>query len=126
MQVLVDSSVWIDYFRGSAKSEMLDFFINQNMICINDLILVELIPALKISNQKKVIKLLKSIERIPLEISWSNVVDIQFRCLKDGINKVGIPDLIIIDNVLQNGLTLYSFDRHFELISKFKNFDLIN
>ena len=32
MQVLVDSSVWIDYFRGGTKSDDLDILIDENLI----------------------------------------------------------------------------------------------
>jgi hypothetical protein len=39
MQILVDSSVWIDYFRNGFNSGKLDMYIDQNLICINDLIL---------------------------------------------------------------------------------------
>ena len=48
MNILVDSSVWIDYFRTGKKSTNLDLFIRQNIVCTNDLILAELIPVLKI------------------------------------------------------------------------------
>ena len=47
MSILVDSSVWIDYFRDGKNSERLDHFIDENLIVTNDLILTELIPFLK-------------------------------------------------------------------------------
>ncbi len=31
MSVLVDSSVWIEYFRGSVNGENLDFLIEENL-----------------------------------------------------------------------------------------------
>ncbi len=42
MQVLVDTSVWIDYFRGSGNSADLDFLINENIIVTNEIVLAEL------------------------------------------------------------------------------------
>lgn len=125
MQVLIDSSVWIDYFRGDNNSEKLDFFIDNNVVCTNDLILAELIPFLKLSKQYKLINLLNEIEKIPLKIDWKDIIELQITCLKQGINKVGIPDLIIVNNVIQNGLTLYSLDKHFKLINKINRFSLI-
>ena len=47
MQVLVDTSVWIEYFRTGKNAEKLDLLIDENIIVINDLILAELIPPLK-------------------------------------------------------------------------------
>ena len=70
MRILVDSSVWIDYFRSGKNSELLDLYIDQNIVCINDLILAELIPYLKINNQNNVIRLLNNITNIDLNINW--------------------------------------------------------
>jgi predicted nucleic acid-binding protein len=125
MNILVDSSVWNDYFRSGKNSGILDRFIDQNVICINDLILAELIPFLKIKRQTRVIKLLKDISKIPINIDWNNIIDYQTICLQNGINKVGIPDLIILDNIIQNDLMLFSLDKHFDLIQKHINFEII-
>ncbi len=40
MRVLVDSSVWINWFRGSGGDE-LDTLIDENLLAINDLILAD-------------------------------------------------------------------------------------
>jgi predicted nucleic acid-binding protein len=125
MNILVDSSVWIDYFREGRKSELLDFLIDQNLICTNNLILAELIPPLGLRGQNRLIKLLYEITNINLDIDWQKIIQYQTECLKNGINGVGIPDLIILDNVIRNNLTLYSLDKHFQLISSIINFDLI-
>jgi predicted nucleic acid-binding protein len=42
----------------------------------------------------------------------------QIACLQNGINGIGIPDLIIAQNAIQNHLHLFTFDKHFNLISK--------
>jgi predicted nucleic acid-binding protein len=125
MNILVDSSIWIDYFRSGKNSELLDDYIDQNLICTNYLILSEIIPSLKIKKKSKVIKLLYNINRIALNPDWNKIIDLQTKCLKNGINKVGIPDLIILDNVLQNDLTLYTLDNHFFLIQKVVQFNII-
>jgi len=117
MAVLVDSSVWIDYFRGGGKSEKLDYFIDENILVTNDLILAELIPFLMLSNQRKPIRLLESVERLEMRIDWRQIVDFQYRCLKNGVNRIGIPDLIIAQNALQNECVLFSLDRHFVLMN---------
>ncbi len=126
MKILVDSSVWIDYFRSGNNSELLDLYIDQNLICINDLILAELVPFLKINNQNNVIRLFKIITNIELNINWQNIIDYQIICIKNGINKIGIPDLIILDNIIQNNLALFTLDKHFFLIKKHIIFEVIN
>jgi hypothetical protein len=61
--VLVDTSVWIDYFRSGDNSTKLDFLIDENLIATNDLILAELVPFLMVRHQEKVIDLLYSVKK---------------------------------------------------------------
>ncbi len=118
MQIIVDSSVWIDYFRDGKNSGRLDYLIEENIVVVNDLILAELVPFLKIKNQRKIISLLSSIQNLDLGINWEQITDYQYRCLKKGINGIGLPDLIIAQNALQNGCEIYSLDNHFMLLKK--------
>ena len=125
MRILVDSSIWIDYFRGGNDSEVMDSYIDENVICTNHLILSELIPNLRIIKQNKLIDLLKEISKISLNINWNQIIEYQTICLKNGINNVGIPDLIIVDNTIQNDLILFSMDKHFKLISEYIDLKLV-
>ena len=124
MKVLVDTSVWIDFFNGKPEVVSLSKLIDVNQVYINDLIKVELIPSLLIKKENEVIDLINQLESIPLSIDWSEIAQMQYSNLKKGINKVGIPDLIIVQNVLQNDLVLYSRDKHFELMKKVFNYRL--
>ena len=124
MSVLVDTSVWIEYFRGSSNVEQLDFLIEENLILTNDLILAELIPFLKLKNQRKVIKILKNIKKLELHINWEDIITIQYNCLKSGINGIGLPDLIIAQNAFQNKCKLYTLDNHFQLLKRVINIEL--
>ncbi|MFQ5651248.1 MAG: PIN domain-containing protein [bacterium] len=125
MNILVDSSIWIDYFRSGSHSNKLDTYIDQNLICINHLILAELVPFLRVKKQSRVMRLLHDITNISLEINWQNIIDFQTICIQNGINKVGIPDLIILDNVIQNDLVLFTLDKHFSLINKHVTFEIL-
>lgn len=116
--VLVDSSVWIDYFRSGEHSAFLDQCIEENDIVINDLILAELIPFLRVRKQQKIVSLLKSIRNEQLNIAWAQLIDYQCTCLMAGINGIGIPDLIIAQQAIQSSFTLYSLDHHFPLIQR--------
>jgi predicted nucleic acid-binding protein len=116
MSVLVDTSIWVDYLRSGNFAEKLDYFIDENLIVTNDLILAELVPFLKIRNQKKLISLLRNIRRLDLFIEWNQIIDYQYKCLKNGINAVGIPDLIIAQNAIQNDCEIFTQDNHFSLM----------
>ncbi len=118
MVVLVDTSIWVDYFRGGNHSSDLDTLIDENLVVTNDIILAELIPYLKVKNQITVIKLLREVSRIPVQINWEELIEYQVRCLKAGANGVGIPDLIIAQNAKANNCRIYSIDKHFRLLSQ--------
>jgi predicted nucleic acid-binding protein len=118
MEVLVDTSIWIDYFRGGDSSKDVDYLIDENLIITNDIILAELIPYLKIKKQNKVISLLQEINKVPLSVHWDEIIEYQVKCLKGGANGVGIPDLIIAQNAKQNSCEVYSLDKHFRLLNQ--------
>ncbi|MGB8333527.1 MAG: PIN domain-containing protein [Desulfobacterales bacterium] len=117
MPVLVDTSVWVAYFRSGDNSEKIDFLIDENLIVINDLILAELVPSLKVRNQRKIINLLNSIKKLELSINWDQIITFQSKCLKKGLNGIGIPDLIVAQNAKQNRCEVYSLDNQFNLIN---------
>ncbi|GBE08067.1 tRNA(fMet)-specific endonuclease VapC [bacterium BMS3Bbin11] len=118
MAVLVDTSIWIDYFRGGENSADMEVLIDENLITTNDIILAELVPYLKIKKQTKVIDLLYEVTQIPLDIHWEEIIEFQVKCLKSGANGVGVPDLIIAQNAKQNDCAIYSLDKHFRLLNK--------
>ncbi len=125
MSVLVDTSIWIEYFRSENNSERLDFLIDENLIVINDLILAELVPSLTVRNQRRIIKLLYNINRLNLLINWDQIIEFQFKCLKNGLNGIGIPDLLVVQNAKQNRCKIYSLDNHFTLMKDILELQLL-
>ncbi len=71
-KVLVDSSIWIDFFRSSRES-VLTNLIEANLLCTNELILTELIPFAKHLNQHNLVEGLLAIEAVPLNIDWEGL-----------------------------------------------------
>ncbi len=118
MGVLVDTSIWIDYFKGGEGSSKLDHLIDENIVLINEIILAELIPYLQLKKQYKVIKLLREINTLPLSVDWNEIIEYQAACLKSSANGIGLPDLIIGQNALINNVSVYSLDEHFKLMNK--------
>lgn len=115
--MIVDTSVWIDYFRSGQQSNLLDDMIDEDLIATNDVILSELIPFLKIRHQNSIIGLLWNIRKLDVTIDWNEIMDFHYQCLQTGLNGVGIPDLIICQNAVQNQSAIYSLeDGHFRRI----------
>ncbi len=121
MKILVDTSVWIDYFRSGINSNDLDYLIDENLILTNDLILTELLPFLRHRDQASIIQAITKIASIPLSIDWLEIQEFQLNCLNSGINGIGIPDLIIAQNARQNDSYIFSLDKHFGLLQNVLN-----
>jgi len=126
MSVLVDTSIWVEYFRNGNNFAQLDFLIDENLVVTNSLILAELVPFLRIRNQRQLIHLLHQVSKLELVINWDEIVTFQYKCLKNGINGIGIPDLIIAQSANQNHCSIYSLDSHFTLMQKAIKIELFN
>lgn len=124
MSTIIDSSVWIEYFRNGNNAEKVDFLIDENLVVTNDLILTELTPFLKLKRQHNLIKLLNKINNATIQIVWEQLIEYQYKCIKNGLNGVGIPDLIIAQNAIQHNCKIYSLDKHFTAMSKVFKFDI--
>jgi hypothetical protein len=106
--ILVDSSVWIDYFRGAATpaSDRLDTLLGQEPLCIGDLILTEVLqgftsdrdfdhglrlldtlPIVTIGGRDTAIAAARNYRRLRLSgVTVRKTIDclIATRCLQDG------------------------------------------
>lgn len=69
---------------------------------------------------------LLALELIPLQIDWKLIRAYQLINLQNGINKVGLPDLMIIQQVIEEKMALFSFDKHFKLMNEHLNFESIS
>lgn len=122
-KVLVDSSIWVDYFKNGGYPE-LDFLIEEELACINELIFTELAPVLMKKKKIKLLNGLQALEMIPLNIDWELIRQYQLMNLNNGINKVGIPNLIILQQIIDEKISLFSIDKHFKLMKEHLHFNL--
>jgi hypothetical protein len=97
----------------------------EDLVCTNELILTELVPTLLHQKRGDIVESLDSLEKIPLNIDWEIIRELKILNLKNGINRVGIPDLIIIQQVMDQNMTLFSFDKHFLLMKNQLKFELM-
>ena len=115
-RILVDTSIWIDFFRGNESAEPLLELLDSGNIVTNDLILTELLPSIRRKKEADLEELLLSVEKIPMSIDWNDLARMQLENLSSGNNNMGVPDLMILQNAIQNGLVLFENDKHFRLI----------
>ena len=118
MNVLVDTSVWIDYWRGGPHGKTLDILIDKNLIVINEIILSEILPTLTVQGHKELAALLRLLPVHPVSIDWDEIRLMQIQCLKKGFNGSGIPDLIVAQNAIEHNTLLYTLDKHFRWLTQ--------
>ncbi|MDR3124450.1 MAG: PIN domain-containing protein [Endomicrobium sp.] len=124
--ILIDSSVWIEYFRGSKNFLFVNDLIISNVLCTNELILAELLPFILYKKEFDLNDLLCNIKRLEMKINWEQLCSFQLINIRNGNNNIGITDLIIAQNCMQNKCKLLSCDKHFKIIAKFLPLEIYN
>lgn len=116
--ILVDSSVWIDYFRGvkSPQSERLDSLLRVQPVSIGDLILAEVLQGCateaEFNRVKRVLLSLDVVELGGVDIALQAARNYRFlRGL--GITVRKTIDVIIATYCIENGYLLLHNDRDF-------------
>ena len=116
---LVDSSVWIDYFRGTptAETDLLDSLLGKQPLAIGDLILVEVLQGTSTDGDfDRVRRQLKTLE---LVVIGGEAVAIQaarnYRALRaHGITIRKTIDTLIATRCIEDNLQLLFSDRDFD------------
>ena len=67
-----------------------------------------------------------NIKKLDLTLNWDQIIESQFNCLKNGLNRIGIPDLIVAQNAKQNRCEIYSFDNRFRLMKDILELQLVD
>lgn len=117
--ILVDSSAWIDYFRGTAspQSEKLDDLLGSELLAIGDLILAEVLQGFSADRDfNKANSLLTSLSVV--EICGEDIA-IQaaqnFRALRVlGVTARKPIDTLIATRCIESGYALLHSDRDFD------------
>ncbi|GBR74023.1 toxin VapC-like [Candidatus Termititenax aidoneus] len=118
MNYLVDSCVWIDFFGQKKHFKAVSRLLFNNSAVVNEIILAELLPVAKLQKETAFIDCLSGLETAPLRIDWPEIAEIQHQCLQAGLNKVGLLDIVIAQNARQNGLVLFSTDKHMRFLAQ--------
>jgi predicted nucleic acid-binding protein len=122
--ILVDSSVWIDYFNGAntRQSEKLDGLLAREPLAIGDLILTEVLQGFTAERDfKRVRRMLTSLTVVDLagpEIAVQAAIN--FRRLRArGVTVRKTVDTIIATRCIESGFDLLHDDRDFDPFTKY-------
>jgi predicted nucleic acid-binding protein len=119
--VLVDTSVWIAFFRegSSSAARRLEVLLEEGEACICGLIEAELLPGLRREDRIRVRTLMTGLPCLETATDiWADVADIQERSLAQGLGPFSIPDLVVASVALRHEVPIFSLDKHFLSISR--------
>lgn len=116
--ILVDSSVWIDYFRnaGTPQVMLLDSMFGRSRLAVGDLSAAEVLQGVRDEHQYRwVRKTFEAFTRIDLcDYALALRASENFRLLRaKGITIRKTIDTLIATRCIQDGLTLLHADRDF-------------
>ena len=117
--ILVDSSVWIDYFNGAAntQTDQLDQLLGKEPVAAGDLILTEVLQGFRHDREYQIAKTLfadvETIDMLGRDIAIKSADN--FRALrKRGITVRKTADVIIATFCIERGLPLLFSDKDFK------------
>jgi len=117
--IVVDSSVWIDYFTGknTVGAEKLDLLLGEELVAIGDLILVEVLQGFRTDKAfrqaRKLLMSLVVVNMLDTTIALKSAAN--FRTLrKKGITVRKTIDAIIATYCIEHKLSLLHADKDFQ------------
>jgi len=117
--ILVDSSVWIDYFRGigTPQTDRLDVLLGTEPLAIGELILAEILQGFSSERDaERAMALLGALE--PVDIDGQVIVVLaarHYRMLRGrGVTVRKTVDTLIATRCIHNGITPLYSDRNFD------------
>jgi len=128
--IVVDSSVWIDYFNGkiTKQTNLLDFFLGNELVVIGDLIMTEVLQGFQSDKDfKKARQLLGSLifkEMLGKDLAIKSAENYR-RLRKKGVTVRKTIDVIIATFCIFSDLPLLHSDRDFNPMEKHLNLKVI-
>ena len=116
--VLIDTSVWIDYFRKKENVyQRVNELIDAGRVCCLKMIIAELIQGCKSEKEIQIMRDLAHVLPLLAESpdSWEKAGILSFQLRKAG-KRIGLGDCYIATVAKENDATIYTFDRHFKEI----------
>lgn len=127
-RVLIDTSIWIDYFKGRGEEllEKADGFLTYSTVYVPKVVIAELIQGAKSEKEISVIE--SFIEAFNIidqtENTWLKAGKLSFSMKRRGVN-INLVDCYIAVLASEHNCKIFSLDEHFRIIKRFLKIELI-
>ena len=129
--ILVDSSVWIDFFRGvqTAEAEKLDGLLGTTRIVVGDLIVAEVLQGVR--NERDFQRVRKTLDTFEQVDVVGKDIAVQaarnFRKLRDlGFTVRKTIDMLIATRCIESNYTLLHSDRDFDAFAAYLGLQVVS
>lgn len=120
-KILIDTSVWITFFRGRSKEvvEEVASLLRKGQVVVTGIVLIELLQgALNEKELDNIVTLLEPVERIdPTPSQWEEAGRFSYRLRKKGITTSTVDALLAL-LAIEYDCRLFTEDKHFEVIAQ--------
>ena len=119
--VLVDTSVWVDYFNGvdSWQTDLLDSLLQSELVAVGDLILAEVLQGFR--SEKDFNKAREYLEPLPFYLLGGRIIAVSSARNYRILRKRGITIRKTIDVLIATAAIYYDF----ELLHNDRDFDVM-
>jgi len=128
-RVLIDTSVWIDYFKGKDGpfAEKVNKALTSSVVCVPKVVIAELIQGAKSEKEIAVIGEFFDAFNIidQTEDTWKIAGELSFS-MKRKCLTISLVDCYIAVIADKNRCRIFTLDEHFKKIKQFLKIDLIN
>ena len=127
-KVLVDTSAWIEFFRGREPGKSLvGKLLDQERVCCAGIILAELMQGAKSDREINVLRGFLSVFDFLEETAktWDAAGGFSFSMRKNG-KSIPLSDCLIAVLAVENSVQVLTFDRHFDLLAAEKKVNLFS
>lgn len=116
-RVLVDSSIWVEFFHhpDAPISLVLDQLLAHRLVCTTGVVKAKVVPGAQSPGDLR--RLRSLFDALPLAPErngfWAHLVRFRHRLLTRDIHGIGIPDLIVATVAIQNQKLVFTLDEDF-------------
>ncbi len=121
--IVVDASVWIDYFNGrpTPEADALDRLLQRELLVVGDITITEVLQGFR--DEKSFRQARNLMEIMEMREMWGRAIAIEGARNFRRLRKIGVTvrktiDVVIATFCLENGHTLLHADRDFDPIEK--------
>jgi len=124
---LVDTSVWIEFFRGKNKHITLKLgaLLDLDEVVLSDIVYLEIINGAKKTEIDRVRRLFSAFSRYSFRADWIIEIEEFLVHNKSKGYRFGIPDLMIAKTCSANNLKIWTLDKDFLLLEKLGFVELV-